>query len=214
LTLRTERPLPRDLRGRLLANRSLNFDAYIPGTKCSGTAVGRLGADCRSSDDPWPLTADARVNGFMNPARNFFSALSIRSGSAPLNVQPFFSVAASDRMPWVFAGADGVARVYDQRPDPVAQLRGWGSDVVAVETGCGAGAQVLASAAGDATVSDSVQAFEFRDGAAVVASLRLTFTGPIIALWSSAIEERSALAVVHNLTTGKHEALLLTLACQ
>jgi len=115
LYLRTERPLPRDLRGRLVANKSLNFDAYLPGTKCSGSVVARLGAECKSSDDPWPLTADSRVNGFIHPSRNFFNALSVRTGNPAMNVLPFFSVAASERAPWVFAGADGVARVEERR---------------------------------------------------------------------------------------------------
>ena len=51
-------PLPRDMRGRLLPKDS-EFTAWLPGAVCRVAAQPRLTAECRESQEPWPLAPGA-----------------------------------------------------------------------------------------------------------------------------------------------------------
>lgn len=209
--VRSSRPFPRDLRGRLVAPHALTFDVYLPGVRCNGTVAGQLGANCQESDDPWPLTHDARLNGFLNSTRNFFNAVSVRTGPQ-LDTGPFFSaVASNDGKQAVFAGVDGVARV--QGGGAHSTVGRWGNDVTGIHSNCGSGWQVLATGLGDWSAADVVQAFEISNSQATAVSAPLRLPGPVVALWPTNDPSR-ALAVVRNLATGNDEAFHLTITCQ
>lgn len=119
----------------------------------------------------------------------------------------------------VTAGLDGQARLYEGSADPVAVFQGWGSQVTAINSGCGSGWQLLVTGKGDWTKSDDVRAMEIRERTAVSVSAPTEFNGPIVALRTPRItasgipENSSAIAIERNLQTGRYEAYRLTLSC-
>jgi hypothetical protein len=108
---------------------------------------------------------------------------------------------------------DGMARMYEEEAEPVATFAGWGSEIAAVQSGCGTGWQLFATGKGDWTTPDTVQAYEIRDRQAMPVSAAIDFAGPITSLRSSD-NSRAALAVVKNLTTQHYEAYHLSVTCE
>jgi hypothetical protein len=88
----------------------------------------------------------------------------------------------------------------------------WGSDIASVKSGCGQGRQVLATSNKNG-VDDEIRAFEIADRDPVVVSQPAEFTGSITALWSEA-DSSDAIAVSHELETGKYEAYRLSIDCR
>jgi hypothetical protein len=114
---------------------------------------------------------------------------------------------------WLLIGIDGQVRVYDSvELRTIPNTRDWGSDVVSLKSACGAGTQLLVSAAGDDTVADSLHAYEMVDREPNEVAAQLAMDGPITALWPSA-DASSATAVVRNLQTGQYDAYNITIAC-
>ena len=203
------RVFPRDLRGLLVAGRDHAIDAYLPGTVCS---VNKDGASCRESDDAWKI---GPRSAFYNSGRNYFTGALVPATDKPLG--PFYSMAWMDKQNYSLAiaiGIDGHVHINDgvnDRTLPPVSTADWGSDVAAVKSGCGAGAQLLVTATGDDTSADSIRAYEIPDRDAVLASTATDFPGPILALWSH--DTTSASAIVHNLQTGEYEAYSVSIAC-
>jgi hypothetical protein len=71
LAIPHQQPWPRDLRGRLEV-RGGHVDAFLPGTRCTGS-ISPPALDCRASDDPWPI--DGGLVAFFSSRRNFFTGL-------------------------------------------------------------------------------------------------------------------------------------------
>jgi len=211
------RTLPRDLRGRVLLRRDHLFDLYLPGTFCrtNTTAATPLTLSCIETDDPWPLTAqDGGVRAFFAASRNFFTgALSPGIGKIS-NVPAFYSAAMLPRSNytlWLFATVDGSLHLVDGMTDQLIGGAKSGSDLAAVRSSCGTGAQVLASAAGDAE-RDALRAFEIPDRDPVQVSTPVDFDGRVVALWSDT-NENSATAVVKRKNTGWYEAYRVSISC-
>jgi hypothetical protein len=204
----------RDLRGRLWLHSDLvSFDAYLPGVVCSGTAQPSLSLSCHSSDDPWPLGPAPKdsLSAFYGAARNFFSGALTSGNNRNANVPPFYSAAPLGNG-WAFAGMDGQARWMNES-GPLLPLSGrLGSDLAGVTSGCGAGAQVLATGRGDWDAPDTVQAFELSVRDLMPAGAPTSFDGPVLALWTEA-DTHTALAVSYNLKTGSYEAHRLAITC-
>jgi hypothetical protein len=204
-------PFPADLRGRIVAAQSHLFDLYLPGVGCSSSATAPLTMSCRDTDDPWPLGGQ---KAFFNSARNYFTGILVPGVGAQL--PPFFSAATLPRVNytlWLLIGIDGQVRVYDSvELRTIPNTRDWGSDVVSLKSACGAGTQLLVSAAGDDTVADSLHAYEMVDREPNEVAAQLAMDGPITALWPSA-DASSATAVVRNLQTGQYDAYNITIAC-
>ena len=203
LAITHSRIFPRDLRGRLLLRRDHLFDVHLPGTVCS------------DSDDPWPLTADdGGVRAFSAPARNFFTgALSPGIGKVS-NGPSFYSAAVLPRSGytlWILAGVDGSIHMLDGMTDQVIRGAKWGSQLAAVRSGCGSGAQLLVSEAGDPE-QDSVRAVEIPDRDPVVASSPAAFDGPVVALWTEG-SGNGAIAIVKRQDTGWYEAYRISISC-
>jgi hypothetical protein len=210
-------PQPRDPRGRLIVRAGESFDAYLPGTKCSGTTQPALNLECQASEEPWPLVSGDKtsLSSNLQPATNYFDGRVLRENGAESRYPVFSSVAlkaGQNRDVLIFAGIDGAARVYEQGPDPLATLEGWGSDIAGLRTDCGAGWQILATRPGDFTVSDAVQAYEIVGRRAVPVSAPVEFSGPVTAFWPGP-EGTSIMAVSHNLETGRYEAFRLSASC-
>lgn len=211
------RPLPRDPRGRLIARPEGSFDAYLQGLKCRGAVQPSLTAECRESDDPWPLESDPSTAAMarLAPNRNYFDGRITLDAGLKKDVPPFYSAARVDERRetiWILAGEDGHVRLFGTGAKPLADFEGWGSDLVGVKSGCGNGWQVLVSHAGDFTEPDTVEAFEIVDRKAVRAGAPVKFPGPIFSLWPGS-NSASATAVVRNIEKQRYEAFTLSIAC-
>jgi hypothetical protein len=213
--LARSRPWPRDPRGRLVAQPDGGFTVFTPGTRCQGTISPDFTMKCRANDDPWPINPAGpnQMSAEFVSDRNYFSGKVALTGKI-LQEPMFFSTAAvpSAGGPLLaLAGLDGQARVFGRKPKPLSVNDDWGSDIVAVESGCASGWQILATRAGNLEQSDAVQAWSLRDGTPVEASAPLDFPGPVTALWPAA--SGGALAVVRDRATEKYEAFTLSISC-
>jgi hypothetical protein len=205
--------LPRDPRGRIVPAANHPFDLFLPGGNCSaaGDNASTIALSCIASDDPWPLEGQT---AFYNSARNYFTGVLVPGVGRAM--PPFFSAASiaqgKDTL-WVFAAIDGRAVLFDgASAQPLTgAARQWGSDVAAVRSGCGSGTQLLATASGPGTPSDSLQAFEIADREPLAMSAPLDFDGSVTALWAES-GGGTATAIVHT-AQGGYDAYSISLAC-
>jgi len=220
-----KRPLARDPRGVIfLSSSGDGFDIFVAGMACSGSNQSAKPAEdwtlrCRESDDPWilvqpPVTqASGATQGaatqmdisvtpfkaFYNAARNYFTG--VVNFSPGIDLPPFYSAAqlvrsASDA-PMLIEGIDGKVQILDNAVlKPVTGTRDWGSDFAALQSGCGAGTQIVASGSGEA-LGDSLRAYELPAQEAIPASAPLAMDGTVTAMWS-APDGKSLFAVVRN----------------
>jgi hypothetical protein len=124
---------PRDMRGRLLASGTV-FTGWLPGVVCSGAVQPQLSAECRESQEPWPLAPGAIA--VFSPARNFFEGR-VAIGSWGAHDVPQFYSAAPAGDAWVFSGDGGRARIYTRSWEPGGAIDHWGADLAGVQTPCG-----------------------------------------------------------------------------
>jgi hypothetical protein len=203
------RPFPRDLRGLLVAGKDHAIDAYLPGTACNVTSNAIV---CHESDDAWKI---GPRSAFYNSARNYFTGALVPASDKPLG--PFYSMAWLDKQNYsltISTGVDGRVRISDGVNDRLlssAATADWGSDIVAVKSSCGAGAQLLVTSNGDDNNTDSMRAYEIADRDPILASASTDFPGPIMALWSH--DASSATAIVRGLQTGQYEAYSVSISC-
>jgi hypothetical protein len=210
-----ERPLPRDLRGRIVAEDT-SFTAYLPGTQCTGQWTPLLTATCHASDDPWPVATPGGppIRAFFNASRNYFAGpLSPALGANPA---AFYSAArlalADNSVAWLFAALDGSVRLVNAAGQPMANFSGWGSDLAAANNTCGGPPYVAASAAARPDQPDTIRAYQLSGRKMNPLSEPLEFPGPITALWTQS-DGAAVLAVSKNLKTGDYEASSVALAC-
>lgn len=225
------RPWPRDMRGKLVADRNRLLQVYLPGVMCNSAMDASLTLNCRESDDPWPLVPVSfnlpgmfpsansipspsvpALKAFYAPTRDLFTGVLAPSIGKFSSVPKFYSLAAIPRekyILWMFAAADGQVHMIDGVNDQSARL-GWGSDLTSVRTQCGAGWQVLATSPAGQT--DSLRAYEFPDRDPVAVSAPIDFSGHITALWTEDNGD-TAIAVARNQQTGNYEAFHMEVAC-
>src|SRR2546425_3321633 len=145
LGIKHNRPLPRDVRGRIMLRKDHLFDAYLPGLICSSTNASPLALNCSRSDDPWPLqTEDFGVSSFFAPARNFFSGALVPGVGQQKLAPAFYSAAAVPRGKyalWIFAGVDGQLRLLDSMNQQTEAKIHWGSDLAGIHAACRQGWQ-------------------------------------------------------------------------
>ena len=198
------RSISRDPHGELVSMPDgSGFVAYLPGIKCIN-AEGAL--TCNPSDDPWPLVGQiANTKAFYNAARNYFTGVITPNYGADLT--PFYSATMLPQSPFTQGTAtstpllasliNGKLQLVTQSASrSVSGARDWGSEIAVLNTGCGSGAQLLASASGEAA-SDSLRAYEIHGQEAVAVSAPLPIDGSIMAL-DSAMDLSSVLAIVRN----------------
>jgi len=222
------RPLARDPRGAILPSvDGEGFEASIAGMACSGSfqpgqPTGEWKVRCRESDDPWPIVQAPRqtappdtaisLKAFYNAARNYFTG--VVTPSVDLDLPPFYAAAVlprHDRTGLLIGGIDGKVQILESAPlKPVSGTRDWGSDFAALNSGCGAGAQVVASGSGEAA-ADSLRAYELPALEAVPASAPLAMDGTVTALWT-APDGKSIYAVVRS-TADEYEVDRVTASC-
>ena len=112
----------------------------------------------------------------------------------------------------LFAGTDGRTRLYGQKPEPLLVINNWGSDIVEIDSDCGAKKQVLATAPTSDDSQDRIQAFEFSGASYAAVSEPLPLAGLVTALWPADSPD-SVTLVVHNNQTGTYEASRISLVC-
>lgn len=219
LSFSTQHSLSRDARGLLIPSAN-GFTAFIPGLECTMESTppdnvspgsGSLWSHhCHASDDPWPIAsgliaqADAAngtapLKAFYNAARNYFTG--VVTPSLGVDLPPFYSASVIPRpasnAALLIAGVDGKVQLVENGAlKPISGTRDWGSDFATLNSGCGAGAQIIASGSGEA-LSDSLRAYELPTLEAIPASTPLTMEGTITALWS-APDGKSVFAVVRK----------------
>ena len=209
------RPWPRDLRGRLMVQGDA-YQAYLPGLTCHGNASGGLGISCRD-ESLWPVGAGPGMLGFaqFTPARNFFDGRIVTSNGSQKSLPAFFSAAGADTRGnkiWAFAGTDTRTHLYTATFENAGGWTGWGSDIVGIESECSGRSQVLATASGDDSATDSVAAYEIVGGAPQPVGEAVSFPGPVTALWP-ATERGVAFVVSRDLKSGRYAAFRLAINC-
>ena len=219
--------LSRDPRGVLVATADGGgINAILPGVACSGSllvsvsaANGGWTAHCNDSDDPWPLaqapttgSTIASIKAFYNPARDYFTG--VVTPSVGVDLPPFYSAALLPRAgggALLIGGIDGKVLLAENGAiKTVSGTRDWGSDFAALESGCGSGTQIVASASGEA-LSDSLRAYELPGQEALPASAPLSMDGTVTAL-STAPGGKSVLAIVRH-PNGEYEVDRVTALC-
>jgi hypothetical protein len=113
---------------------------------------------------------------------------------------------------WILSGLDGRAQLLNSNTEPVANVGGWGSQIVGLQSGCGAGWQVLASQGRDLNEPDAVQAYEIVNRKPVPVSTPVEFAGPITEMWPL-VGGSAAIAISRNLQTAAYEAFRLSVSC-
>lgn len=215
LVIAHTRPLPRDLRGRIILRRDHPFDVYLPGLVCHSTSAAPLAMNCSPSDDPWPLQAqDPSLSSFFSPAQNFFTGALVPGVGRQRSAPAFYSAAAIPREKyslWIFAGVDRQVHLLDGINQQTLERVRWGSDIAGLHASCRPAGQVLATSRGD-EATDSVQAFEFPDREPVAVSQKLNLNGKIVALWTAQSGDE-AIAVYRDTENGDYEAAQLNLTC-
>ena len=215
LPLTPPRPWPRDLHGRLRVNAG-TFQAYLPGMVCTGGTEPALSMECRAADEPWVLESGPRalLLATFASARNYFDGRVTAQSGQRKNVPPFYSAASVEeqgRALWLLAMVDGRTQLFDAALEPAGVLAAsWGSDIAGIDARCGNASPVLATRPGDAAAPDAIQAFAIVNRAAAPLTAPAEFPGPVTALWSNG---GSAIAIVHNLSTGRYESYIVSIAC-
>lgn len=218
------KPLTRDPRGVIVPLRDgEGFEAFVAGMVCDGSyARGLTGGDwtvrCREGDDPWPLSVAASaqtaagmqgenveaipLKAFYNSTRNYFTG--VLAPSLGVELPPFYSAAILPRpagsgslAALLMKGIDGKVQLTEGGVvKPVSGARDWGSDFAALNTGCGAGVQMVASGSGEA-IADSLRAYEVPAQEAIPASAALAMDGTVMALWAVP-DDKSVFVVVRR----------------
>jgi len=139
-----------------------------------------------------------------------------RSGATHAGLSPEASAGlkpgATGAPGWVLSGLDGRAQLLNSNAEPVANVGGWGSQIVGLQSGCGAGWQVLATQSRDFNDLDAVQAYEIVNRKPVPVSTPIEFAGPITELWPLS-DGSEAIAISRDLQTGAYEAFRLSVSC-
>ncbi len=224
------RALSRDARGLIVLTPDRSgFTLYATGTECNGqytppvtpssrSPISDWSVSCHASDEPWPILQNndaanpVTIKAFYNSARNYFTG--VITPILGVDLPPFYSAALlprSNGTALLIGGIDGKVQVVDNGAlKSVSGARDWGSDFAVLKSGCGSGAQVIASGSGEAA-SDSLRAYELPSQEAVPASAPLAMNGAVTALWA-APDGKSLLAAV-RLASGDYEVDRVTALC-
>jgi hypothetical protein len=181
----------RDTRGRLTIDGG-SFRAALPDVVCNGTMA----------PSPAMVCAEGNTGMWALGGKNYFSEPGL---------PPYYSSAtlAGGRL---LAGLDGHAHLYDSALRETGQWGGWGSDIAAVDPGCGDGRAVLATKPGDWSEPDAIQLYNVGARGPAPASEPATFSGPVTALWPEN-QPGAAVAIARNPETGRYAAYSLAITC-
>lgn len=236
VALNPDAPLPRDTRGMIWQSGD-EIDAFIPGESCSGAVTTLPNFLCvpyasTNTIMEWPLATGGtqREDARFDSNRNFFDGVVSTDGTSQSTLAPFYAATPRNTAAgsaWLLAGLNGKADLYDGAQKLVASFSGWGDQAATIETACDDSWQVLTTGTGDLTQPDHIQIYDIRNypqapasaasegpaaPEAVAVGQPLDFSGPILALWSSA-DLKSARVVSLNLQTGMYEGSIISVSC-
>ena len=219
---------PRDLRGQLLYEWKIEdgggeeVRAVLPQMSCvlklrQTPRVHEINCN-RSDATQWVLFAGPGIAYAILDfagSGNFYSGEIRGKEGCTARVAPFLSGAvlhekASGDDLWVLAHLDGRVRLYNNERKLLATFSGWGSELASIESGCGAGWQLLATRSGDWAETDAVIAYEIVDRQAIAVSRPTELPGPVMSLEP---RNNGVIAIVRNLKTGRYEAYQLSISC-
>ncbi len=211
--VRHSQPWPRDLRGHIISTGD-GFQAYLPGLRCAVALIPSLTTNCEDSGSATWLEGNLNIS--FVAARNYLS-FSMADGDGagielPLSYSVALSGSAADSFRLLMTGIDGIQRSFLNGAVVALPPARWGADVGSIAPGCGTGWDIVASASGDWTEKDRLQAYEVADMNAVPLGDAIEFPGPITALWSSE-QGKSVRVVSRNLETGMYEASIVSISC-
>ena len=208
LNLAAVRARTRDPRGRLLLHDNV-YEAYLPGYRCDGAAIGMLSASCQQSDDPWPLMSTVNSpKAFYANARNFFTG--VITPARDQGLPAFYSAsvyAASDGNHLLMATTDGRLQ-FDSGSESRTAL---GSEIATIKVECSDNWFVLGSHATDWIRPDELQLFSVNGNELLPTGRAVELPGPILGMWSAGPGQVNA--GVRNLQTGAYEAYAINAAC-
>jgi hypothetical protein len=194
----TSRVWPRDLRGMLRARGSA-FEAYLPGVICRGT-VSPFTLSCADESEPWPIGLD---NSGLTPSRNTFAT--------PEGVT-FYEAARLVDGRWVVVGDESTLTLLDERRRATTRTE-HADHVAAFPDGCGGqGSYVVWAPGGPQAGGDTFWLSRVEDERLIQTPTSVAVPGVLLSLWQIP-GERSATAIVHDVTAGRYEAFHLTLSC-
>jgi hypothetical protein len=173
----------RDPRGKLdLEGDSLTVQ--LPGTTCRGTWNPSVSLHCDAG-------------GMLTAGRN------------TLEPEPAHFSEARTKDVLLLAEMDGRTHMYDSAGKHAGSFEGWGTDFVAIQSGCAAN-RIMAASASYEDSSDSIALYDVVNNAAVRFSDPAELPGPVTALWPV---KDGALAVVRNVSTRRYEAYSIAVDC-
>jgi len=215
------RALTRDPRAVIYpSSDATGFAAFLPGITCNGSLQGTSDwtIRCHESDDPWPIAPPGAHSGghsikaFYNAARDYYTG--VVTPNVNLDLPPFYSAIQFPRpngIGLLIGGIDGKVQVLDSVSlKSITGTRDWGSDLAALQIGCGSGTQIVASGSGEAT-SDSLRAYELPAKEAIPFSAPLATDGTVTALASSP-DGKSLIAIVRT-AANQYEVDRVTASC-
>ena len=206
-------PWPRDLRGHIVLSAAGGVEAFLPGVVCSGNWMPSLTAKCEEGGASW--TAGTLAVSFV-AARNYLSDSMPGANGSKINLPIAYSVASSTSAAAssreILIGIDGTLSLISNNTMSALPAARWGDEIAPIAPACGANWDVLATASGDWTQPDHLQAYEIAGTTTVAAGQPIEFSGPILALWSSEDDTRVR-AVSRNLETGMYEASIVSISC-
>jgi len=190
----------RDPRGRLQVSEGA-VTIHLPGVTCRGAWMPALDVHCEPGDEEFALSGE--------PVKFTAGRNTLAAAGWPL----FFSygrIVETSKPVYLLSEMDGRTHLYDAERRPAGVFDSWGSDFTIAESGCGAARDILVSSAADRDTNDSLADFEIVDRKPVQTSDPIEFPGPITALWPA---PDGALAVAHNLNSGRYSAYSMQIAC-
>ncbi|HMJ83465.1 MAG TPA: hypothetical protein VK504_09875 [Vicinamibacterales bacterium] len=200
----TGRVWPRDLRGHLRADGDA-FEVFLPGVTCRGSSMP-FALACADEGESWPIGIE---NAGMAASRNTFATPEGFS---------FYEVAPLDGGQWLVVDQQGTLTFLDAQRRVVA--RGDATDhVAALRSACTPGSYVVtARRSSDLESADVLRLARVVGSSLVPEASTIALPGVLTALWSArnpsrAQDDREAVAVVHDIQTGRYEAFHLSLSC-
>ena len=200
----TGRIWPRDVRGHLRAHGDA-FEAFLPGVTCRGSSMP-FALACADEGESWPIGIE---NAGMAASRNTFATPEGFS---------FYEAAPLDGGQWLAVDQQGMLMFLDAQRRVVA--RGDATDhVAALRSACAPGSYVVtARRSPEAEGADVLRLARVVGTSLVPEASTIALPGVLTALWSARMpsrpqDDREAVAVVHDMRTGRYEAFHLSLSC-
>jgi hypothetical protein len=203
-TVATGRIWPRDVRGHLRADGDA-FEVFLPGVTCRGSSMP-FALACADEGESWPIGIE---NAGMAASRNTFATPEGFS---------FYEAAPLDGGQWLVVDEQGTLTFLDAQRRVVA--RGDATDhVAALRSACAPGSYVVTARRSlDAEGADVLRLARVVGALLVPEASTIALPGILTALWSARTpspprDDREAVAVVHDIQTGRYEAFHLSLSC-